>query len=79
MSRKPYLGLWIPSLNVSVAGGILLHELHELLSCSLQPSTPSLQAEEIVQVSIAWIQRCIRILMCLYTLGFLSLPCRWVG
>lgn len=76
MSRKPYLGLWIPSLNVSVAGGILLHEL---LSCSLQPSTPLLQAEEIVQVSIAWIQRCIEILMCLYPLGFLSLPCRWVG
>ena len=42
MSRKPYLGLWIPSLNDSVAAGILLHEL---LSCSLQPSTPSLQAE----------------------------------
>ena len=41
MSRKPYLGLWIPSLNDSVAAGILLHEL---LS-SLQPSTPSLQAE----------------------------------
>ena len=32
----------VDSLNVSVAAGILLHEL---LSRSLQPSTPSLQAE----------------------------------
>ena len=76
MSHKPYLGLWIPSLNVSVAAGILLHEL---LSYSLQPSTPSSQAEEVVQVSVAWIQRCIGILMCLYILGFLSFPCRCVG